>query len=340
MISVSLSYNSRQYCLKFIFCACIMLLLQTANGQSFAGLDAAIEQRKGQFGGNMVMMVWKDTLLYQKATSQDLAVNTQVPAGCASAWLTAALVMVYVEQGKLSLDDPVANYLPIFGTYAKSYLTLRHCLANTTGIDPDKGGVQRFFQKTRFATLEEEVNSFAKREIRNNPGEVFYYNSIGTSIAGRVLEIVGKKSFDRLMTEKIFRPLGMKRSTFASDMAVNPFSGAMCTPADYLRFLQMLLNKGTLGAKKVLSPESVDEMMKIQTGSAKIVFVPKQAEGFNYGLGNWLGGSIYTSPALAGGWPQINVAKKYAVVIFGNMKEKDDKREVYQGLLDEVERVL
>lgn len=335
-----MSYKSANSCLKFIFSACVMLLLQTTKGQDFSALDATIEQKKNLFGGQMAVMVWKDTMVFQKLTG-DLTLNTQGSVGCASAWFTAALAMTFVEQGKISLDDPVSKYLPIFGTYAKSYLTIRHCLANITGIEPDKGGVQKFFQKNKFATLEDEVNAFAKREIKNNPGEVFYYNSIGSNIVGRVLEVVGKKAFERLMLDKVFRPLGMKRSSFASDVAVNPFSGAVSTPADMMKFLQMLLNKGTLGTKKVLSEASITEMQKIQTGDAKIMFVPKHTEGYAYGLGNWIGtnenAGIFASPGLSGGWPYVNTNKNYACLIFGDAKDKEEKRDVYLDIIGQLE---
>lgn len=336
-----MSYKCSLFCLKFIIWGALMLLLQHAVAQDFTSLNATIEQRKSQFGGKVAVMVWKDTLLYQKATG-DLTVNTQGPVGCASAWFTAALAMYYVEQGKISLDDPVSKFLPIFATYAKSYLTIRHCLANTSGIEPDKGGVQKYFQKTKFATLDDEVNSFAKREIKNNPGEVFFFNNIGSDIVGRILEIVGKKSFDRLVLEKIFRPSGMKRSTFANENAVNPFSGAVSTPADMLKFLSMLLSKGTIGAKKILSPASIEEMQKMQTGEAKIIFAPKQAEGYAYGIGNWIGSGDnernFMSPSLSGGWQFIDVKNKYACVIFGDAKDKEDKKEVYLEIAEAVKQ--
>lgn len=318
-----------------------MLLLQTGSAQNFSDLDALAEQRKKEFAGQqMSIMVWKDTILFQKVTG-DMTINTQVPIGCASAWVTAAVVMSFVDQGKISLDDPVSKYLPIFSKYAKSYLTVRHCLANTTGLEPEKGSVERF-QKSKFPTLEDQVNSFASgHEIVNNPGEVFNYNNMGSNIAGRVLEVVGKKSFDRLALERVFRPLGMKKSTFMSEFAVNPFSGALSTPADYIKFLSMLLNKGTLKGKKVLSEESVAEMQKLQTGPAKIGFVPKVVEGYNYSLGNWIGGTgLFTSPGLNGGWPYINVNKKYACVVFGvskDKREKEDKTTVYAEVMEKLE---
>lgn len=315
-----------------------MLLLQTAGAQNSAAIDQAVQRQKNAFGGRLAVGAWKDTVLYQKATDEELTINSQAPVGCISAWFTAAVTMTFVEQGKISLDDPVSKYLPIFATYAKSYLTIRHCLANVTGIEPDKGGVQRFFQKTKFATLEDQVNSFAKREIQNNPGEVFYYNEIGSDIVGRVLEVVGRKSFDRLVTERIFRPCGMKRSTFSSDRAINPFSGALSTSADMLKFLEMLLNKGMAGPKKVLAAESVAEMQKIQTGNARVAFVPAQAQGYQYGLGNWVSGSgEFMNPAISGGWAVINISKNLGVVVIGEMKGKEDLKEPYLQIIRSAE---
>ena len=69
-----------------------------------------------------------------------------------------------------------------------------------------------------------------------------------------------------------------------------------------IKFQAMLLNKGMAGVKKVLSEESIAEMQKVQTGSAKNLFVPKHTEGYVYGLGVWLRNGIVTSPSLRGGW--------------------------------------
>ncbi len=43
---------------------------------------------------------------------------------------------------KIESDDPVSKYLPIFDKYMKSYVTIRQCLAHTTGIENDKGIVE------------------------------------------------------------------------------------------------------------------------------------------------------------------------------------------------------
>jgi CubicO group peptidase (beta-lactamase class C family) len=315
-----------------------LLFLQSAKSQpGFESLAQVIEQR-GVKWGDVAIMIWKDTTVFQKVTGE-MQFTTQEAIDYSSAWFTAALVMYFVDQGKINLDDPVAKYLPIFAKFSKGYLTLRHCLANTTGIQGDKAGVQKIFQKNKFESLEEEVNAYAAREIVNNPGDAFSYNQIGSSIAGRVLEVVGKKSFDRLAMEKLFRPLGMKRTSFASDRVINPAAGAMSTATDYLKFLAMILNKGTLAGKKILSDTSVAEMQKIQYANAKLISVPEATTGMGYGLGNWINtnGTMLTSPALSGGWPFIDLQKKYACVIFTKSNSKGSPPDIYKEIIDLVE---
>ena len=145
--------------------------------------------------------------------------KTQAPIASCSKWLTAALVMQFVDEGKLSLDDKVAKYIPEFDKYFKSYITIRQCLCHMTGIADDKNFLKRILERRKFSSLEEEVNSFAAREIRANAGTDFWYGNVGLNIAGRVLEIISKKKFEVLIKTKLFTPLGMTKTTSA-DMNV------------------------------------------------------------------------------------------------------------------------
>src|SRR6267154_66101 len=63
----------------------------------------------------------------------------------------------------------------------------------------EMGGLKRLLERRQFASLEEEVNSFAARDIRANPGTDFWYGNVGLNIAGRVLEVISKKKFDLLI---------------------------------------------------------------------------------------------------------------------------------------------
>lgn len=329
-------------CLKFSLLLVFLQFFQVSSAQ-FSEADAVAEKYAAQYGGNLAILAIKDNkIAYQKVVGEDFTINSQEKVGAVSAWFTAALVMNFVDQGKIKLDDPVGKYLPIFNKYAKRYLTIRHCLTHTTGLEAEKGGVQKIFQKTKFETLEEQVNSFASgREILNNPGKEIYFSNIGLNIVGRVLEVVGRKSFDRLVMEKIFRPLAMKKSTFSSETIPNPSAGALTTAADLAKFMDMLLNKGTLNGKTVLTEQSVNTLLSIQMADAGRKFLPAAATGSGIALGSWAGETnpdgqpvILFNPGLFGSWALLHLDRKYAFVVVTKPTSKEDKPNLYLELLD------
>ena len=259
-------------------------------------------------------------------------------ASC-SKWLTAALVMTFVDEGKLSLDEKISNYLPIFETYSKGYITLRQCLSHQTGI-ADTKGIGKLLERKKFESLEEEVNSFAKKEIAANAGKAFFYGNIGPDIAARVVEIVAKKSFETLMKQRIFNPLMMRHSTFSGDAdLVDPAGGALSTAADYLNFLAMILNKGTFNGTRVLSEKAVAEMSSIQNKNVPIKYIPPIAASFDYGLGSWIqetdasgNSTVVSCPGLFGTWPYVDKCRGYACILFTKSLSGEEKKDVYLQL--------
>lgn len=325
-------------CLQFMLIGAFLLLWLGAQSQeSFPQADQLLKDNQKNLGNNVVAMVWKDgKIVYEKQMEKqigDFNAKTQVPIGSCSQWMTAALVMTFVDEGKLSLDDKVSKFIPIFAKYMKSYITIRNCLTNTTGIQADPVGPIKLIQKSKYQTLEDEVNSFAsKREIAANPGTEVYYSHVGPNIAGRVLEVISKKSFDRLMQERIIRPLKMRATTFADENggAVNPYGGGQSTANDYMNFLIMLLNKGEFQGKRVLSEKSVQEIETAQFPQLPIKSAPKGYESFPNGLGTTIEhGNIICSLNLSGTWPYIDKCRNYAAIII--IKSPDDpKKEIYE----------
>jgi CubicO group peptidase (beta-lactamase class C family) len=233
--------------------------------------------------------------------------------------------MMFVDEGKISLDDPVVKYLPIFRNYMKNYITIRQCLSHMTGIQSEPINLLRLLQRRKFNSLEEEVNSFAAKEIQAKPGTEFRYGNIGLNIAGRILEVVSKKKFDLLIKQKLFNPLGMRKTTFSTldGSAINPSGGAISTADDYMQFLIMILNKGKYKGQQILSENAVNEMMKQQTTPEQIKYAPKAAEGFNYALGSWVmeadknnKATALASPGLFGTWPAVDFCRGYAYIVF------------------------
>lgn len=320
-----MSYKVSSICLKVLSVVAFLLLLQPAKAQyNWGDLDAQLEDKQKLLGTNIVTMIWKgDSLVYKKEMG-GFNIKTQAPIASCSKWLTAALVMQFVDEGKISLDDKVVKYLPEFDKYFKGYITIRHCLSHMTGIKDEEGILRKIIQRRKFLTLEEEVNSFAAKEIRANTGTDFWYGNIGLNIAGRVLEVVSKRKFDVLIRSKLLIPLGMRKTTF-TDLdggAINPSGGAQSTAEDYMKFLVMLLNKGKYSGVQILSENSVNEMMKVQNKPEQIKYAPKSAAGFNYTSGSWAieekNGIATTlaSPGLFGTWPMIDYCRGYAYLIF------------------------
>jgi CubicO group peptidase (beta-lactamase class C family) len=336
-----MSYKVSSICIKVIYAVVFMLLLQPVKAQyNWSDLDAELTARQKLLGENVVALIWKgDSLVYKKEMGQFNS-KTQAPIASCSKWLTAALVMQFVDEGKLSLDDKVVKYIPEFEKYFKSYITIRQCLCHMTGIADDDKFLKRLLARKKFASLEEEVNEFASREIRANPGNDFWYGNVGLNIAGRVLEVISKKKFDALIKLKLLNPLGMRKTTFTSldGSAVNPSGGAISTADDYMKFLVMLLHKGKYNGVQILSEASVAEMMKVQNKPEQIKYAPKAAQGFLYASGSWVmeqkEGSATTlaSPGLFGTWPMIDFCRGYAYIIFVKNLLGEERAEAHQQL--------
>lgn len=347
-----MAHRPRLNCLKFSTLAVFLLLLQVSFAQSkkpvtgpspFPDLERAVELRKKELGGELMIFVAnRDTVIYQKAYG-DVNNRTQAPVGAASAWFTAALVLQLVDEGKLSLDDKVTQYLPVYGSYFKNFLTVRHCLTHFTGFKSEPFKPAGAAAKSRFASLEEEVDTYAKLDILSNAGEAYQYNGMGVNIAARVVEVITKKKFEQLTRQRIFAPLGMRNTTFATDdgSAPNPAFGAKSTAADFVRFLQMLLNNGTLGGKKILSEQAVAEMRKVQVEPTRIKAVPKNFGGLPQTLGAWAieregaaGGqaSALAAPSLVGVWPVVDFVRGYAFVLVPKTAAGEENTAVLTGL--------
>jgi len=322
-----------------------LLFFQAANAQyNWTALDAEINTKQKLLGDNIVVMIWKNDSVVFKKELGDFNAKTQAPIASCSKWLTAALVMQFVDEGKLALDDKVEKYLPEFDNYFKKYLTIRQCLSHMTGIEDDDKFLKRLLQRRKFASLEEEVNEFMKREIRAAPGTDFWYGNIGLNIAGRILEVISKKKFDILIKNKLFVPLGMTKTNFSDTNGnpLNPSGGAKSTAEDYMKFLVMLLNKGKYNGKQILSENAVNEMMKVQNLKEQIKYAPKSASGYCYASGSWVieektinNARIATtaaSPGLFGTWPMIDYCRGYAYIVFVKNFLGEERADVHRDL--------
>jgi CubicO group peptidase (beta-lactamase class C family) len=344
---VTMSYKVLSACRTFSLAMISLLFWRPAFSQSkkpavepspydFAAVDQLFKQNQKTLSGNFVALVWKDgKMVYQRQSSPDFTAKTSAPIAGTGNWLTAALVMTFVDEGKLSLDDKITQYIPLFGKYMKGYITIRNCLTNTTGIRPDAEGVMKVLQKSKFESLEDEVNNYAsKHDIVTNPGTEFFYSAIGPNIAARVLEVISKKGFDRLMNERILRPLKMRGTSFSNEDggAVNPSGGARSTANDFINFLSMWLNKGVFEGKRIISEKAIAEIEKAQFTSLPVKYAAKDMQGAQSGLGVFITGSepagaasVLFAPNLLGTTPFVDKCRNYAAILIMEKPEEEKK---------------
>lgn len=317
-----------------------------AQQRDFTGIEGILKLQQKSLGKDVVILVAKDGKNSYVMQSPEFNAKMAVPVEHASTWLTAAVVMTFVDAGKLSLDDKVSKYIPEFSKYFKGYITLRHCLTHLSGVEAEAAGVLRLAQKNRFENLQEEVAHYAtKREIVTNAGEAFHYSQVGPNIAARVVEIVSKKTFDRVAQERLFRPLAMRTTSFYSESGgINPALGAKASAQDYINFMTMLLSKGMFNGKRVLSEASVAELLKGQTADKPVRSTLRLCEGMSYGLGAWVQEAddagqptVLACPGLSGIWPWLDLKRGYAAVVLSAKEPSDMRRDIYEMLKQEID---
>ena len=137
--------------------------------------------------------------------------------------MTGTAVMMLVDDGRISVIDPVEKWLPEFkGPQVKvkcaqastgpeclakpaHAITIADVLSHVSGIqEPPKGS----------RTLAEFAAAAAKLPLEFEPGTMWRYRTAGTNVAGRIVEVVSGEPYERFMAERLFSPLGMRDTTF------------------------------------------------------------------------------------------------------------------------------
>lgn len=151
--------------------------------------------------------------------------------------VVAVGVLRLVEDGKLSLDDPVSKYIPSFGNVKvfaggtadvpilkdpDSPITVRQLLNHTSGIPYGltSSPVDTIYTRAALYNaqrpLEQFADSLARIPLLFSPGTRWSY-SAGLDVAGRVIEVASGQMLDRFLEQQIFAPLGMKDTGFRYD---------------------------------------------------------------------------------------------------------------------------
>ncbi|HDR7687686.1 MULTISPECIES: serine hydrolase domain-containing protein [Bacillus cereus group] len=156
-----------------------------------------------------------------KKTKKAVSDDTLFQAGSISKSLTAWGILHLVDEGRLSLDDPVGKYLTKWklpnSEFNNNEVTIRRLLSHTAGLSAHKGYLGVVPGK-HLDSIEESLSGKGwlnePVEVTNKPGSETIYSGGGYTILQLVIEEVTGIPFDRYMEEQIMKPLGIKSSSF------------------------------------------------------------------------------------------------------------------------------
>jgi CubicO group peptidase (beta-lactamase class C family) len=145
--------------------------------------------------------------------------QTVFESGSVAKQFTAAAVVLLAQDGKLSIDDPVRKYVPELPEYDKP-ITIRHILNHTAGLR-DWGSVM---QLTGAGRGDRVINNdialdviVRQKNLDFTPGAEYSYSNSGYQLAAIIVERVSKQRFGAFVEERLFKPLGMTKSSWRDD---------------------------------------------------------------------------------------------------------------------------
>ncbi|HXL34486.1 MAG TPA: serine hydrolase domain-containing protein [Gemmatimonadales bacterium] len=220
----------------------------------------------------------------ESGTLYDLASLTKVVG------LTTAC-MLLADAGKLDLDAAVARYVPEFRGAMKERVTVRHLLTHSAGLVADLP----LYDST--ATRAAALGAVDTTTLLASPGTTYRYSDLSAIVLMQAVERITGEPFDRVLTERVFRPLGMPATRFlppaswrdriapsehdtvfrhrwlrgevhdesAARLAgVSGNAGLFSNALDLSRFAAMLLNGGAWDTLQLIRAETVAEFTRRQ----------------------------------------------------------------------------
>lgn len=156
-----------------------------------------------------------------------------------------------------SLDIPVCTFYPEWRQGNKQFITLRHLVNMTSGMQNVPNTGVEIYPSRDFVQLA------LAAELSAKPGTVWSYNNKSLNLMAGVIRKVTGKRMDEYIGERLFKPLGITDFTWSLDSAGNPhvMSGCQIKASDFVKLGLLALNKGKYQDKQVIAPERIDEML-------------------------------------------------------------------------------
>ncbi|GMV24110.1 MAG: hypothetical protein AMXMBFR58_01410 [Phycisphaerae bacterium] len=243
-------------------------------------------------------------------TSEPADAQTLYAIGSQSKAFTTMLISMLADEGKLSWDGHVRSYVPgfkLFDPVADEQVTLRDLCSHRTGLPRTD-----LHWASGKATKQQMMECLASAEPTAKFREQWQYNNTMFMVAGLAAQSVAGSPWPELIKARIFEPLGMQSSnTHIREMQSSPqaakgylwdtdrnehkklpmrevtcdAAGAInSTAQDMAQWLRLLLGKGSIDGKRLVSEEKIDLMWTRQ-----IAMGPGAGYGLGWMLGEWNG---------------------------------------------------
>lgn len=262
------------------------------RASALAAIDDAVEEgiRQKKLPGAVVLVARQGKIVHLKAYGDAEVLPDRVPmtvdrvfdlASLTKPLATGLAVTRLIEEGKLSLDDPVAKHWPEFAAEGKEAITIRHLATHQGGLIADNS--LRDYDGTR----EDAYARIAALNPTAKPGEKFVYSDVGAIVLGHLVERISGKRIDEYVAETFYRPLGLSATGYLPSEelrkravpterrndawmrgevhdprayamgGVAGHAGLFSTAEDLAVLAQALLNEGAHDGTHILKPESV-----------------------------------------------------------------------------------
>jgi uncharacterized protein YbbC (DUF1343 family) len=259
-----------------------------ASGIRFV-VEAAL--RRGELPGCVIAVGDHAGLRYleafgERTSGEPMTIDTRFDlASLTKPIATAASLMLLAERGQLELGAPAARYLPELELPDKRAIRIEQLLLHTSGLP----------KVNPLAALEQGkargVRAIAGERLLAAPGARFEYSDLGFILLGEIVERVSGSGLDTFARQGLFEPLGMRDTDFRPAAGarrcapteerdgltirgvvddprayrlggVAGHAGLFASATDLARFAQMLLRQGELDGVRVLSEQSVAELLR------------------------------------------------------------------------------
>ena len=233
-------------------------------------------------------VIWAEAFgVIDKTSRAAPTTDTLFCIGSCSKMLATIATMMLVERGQVELDAPLLRYLPTFRMASPEYtqVTVRMLLNHSSGFPgADYRGI---FRTSPFSGYAEQVmQTLATARLKHAPGEMSVYCNDGFTMLEPLIKAISGKSYAQFVTDEIFAPLGMKRSSYAlqafaagsyasaydgttklpQEFTLAYASGGLCTtPTEMARIARMFLGGGQLDGVRILEAATLREMARNQT---------------------------------------------------------------------------